>query len=475
MALLVPAAQLRFSGNYLVAFGLEWRRLTGLNRKGRSMKEGQEVAQYAGEIQGGASLGVRVRRRATVVGLLPNDAIGQAARKQATSRKAPKIYAAAEVFGATITEANAALVVVLGPNRYAFIGIRDHLPAVGFDMVGDTSQVLKTAGEFIGRVKQTGVSFYFVGEPGPDFDLSLFHPNSSLPDLFSGSSIAKTDAALGPLRQVSLVVPLSVLIVAIGVGGYFYDDYKATEAREARLQAARAAAAAQATKAVPDPKLAYAESVRAVIGNAVPAAASAEALLRAVGPLPDTATPDSRDWKFSKADCANLACTVTWTRDNDKAKTTNEAIVAARGDVRFLTDLKSAQEVLKIEPPSSAVVDIDSLPATQEFLIRTGSRFQVMKRAGLTVTLSADGGNSLPIVGTVPNGAPMDGISLVRIGTWEISGDYALRSALLELPANVTLTSLLVETTTAAKEMGRPGAPSQYPIKFTAKGNFYVR
>lgn len=479
-------------GDHLVAFGLEWRRLTGLNRKGRSMTPQQETAQYAAEIQGGARLGIRVRRSSgpTVVGLLPNAAMpGEAAgnrgkRQRAGRRKASRIFAGAEVFAASIKEANAALVVVLGQGGYAFIGIRDRLPAVGFDVVGGAAEVLGVARDFIRRVKETGVSFYFVGEPGPEFDTALFHPNSSLPDLFAPANLAAHGpAALVQLRKGGLVVPLSILVVAVAVGSYVYDDYKVQEAKKAQIRSRQAAQGA-ANREV-DPAAVYEQSVLALVGNVPPASVAAVGFMASVGPLPGAAMPG---WDFARADCANQACTVTWRRSSEKDRATNEALSQARGQpLIFLPDLMSANETLVVQGDSSAIVDIGALPAPQDFLRRAGSRFQVMKRAGLAVTLVTgnDGKGGMTIVGTWPGGNPPPaGAKLVRSGTWEISGDYGLRIALQELPANMVLTSMLVEKPQAplADVRGGHGGQPQVPVvlttpsvKFTAKGIFYVR
>lgn len=470
MALLVPV------GKHLVAFGLEWRRLRGVNRKNRAMNANQETAQYAKEIKGGAQLGLRLRRRgvnAPVVGLLPNNDLPVPAGKR--KGKPPKIYAAAELFATTVKEANAALVVVLDESQrlYAFIGVLDHLPATNFDLVGDPATVLAQARAFIRRVKETGVSFYFVGEPGPDFDTSLFDPNVSLPELFTEPTlVAHPEAVLATFRHISLVIPLATLIVALVIGGYMYDDFKAKEAQEERLRASRAAAAA-AGAAVQDPVLLYTQSVLSAIGSIPPAATSAEALFRNIGPLPESATPG---WEFSTAECAsNLACTVTWRRA-EKSRATNQALSDARGSsLHFLTDLVSAQETVLATPADSALVDITVLPASQDFLIATGSRFQIMKRAGLVVSLGGggDGKGGMKVVGSWPEGSSPASGQLVRIGTWDISGDYAMRSALLELPGSMVLTSLLIEKMPTGAVTG-PGA-DQARIKFTAKGNFYVR
>lgn len=414
-----------------LVFGLEWRSLTGLDVNDQSIKKNKEIRQYAKALKA---------QRCIEVGIDPSSVAGFMPGKPP---KKAKLYSAAAFVAANVKEQNALLFYAFAtPNKYALIGIRDKKPLAGFDLVGTQAEVIDAGKRFIQRAGQAGVQVYFDGEFGEHFQIREFHPNSQWHPF---ENYAVEEALLKPPpSEAKKIVVLFAGLTFVGaayVGGSEYLEHQRMLDQASRKQ---------------DPMMLYRQSLDALLVSEFqnPAAVDASRYQVAVGNLPTKLQPET-SWRLQSLVCTSGTCFVTWERING----TNQGLSLQRNAkaLVFSDDLKTSSEQIEVKQIEADKPEPESFPAFQDFKLLTGSVLQTFLRVGINVSLSAPA-----LAGVWPNGNPPPGVSVVKRGTWSISGPVQFHDALMDLPANMSLSNYTV-------------AFNDMKATFTAEGYYYVR
>ena len=409
MSMLVP-----FDGNKNLAFGLVWRGLSGFEG------EDKEIALLAKEVN--ASRQVVVHGKSVMCGF-----------HSGPMQRGTQVYAAAVLFQESVKAVDALLLQAVDGAPYVLIAIRDGVPVPGMDLVGSKGSLVEKARDYIQNAGERGIIVY--GDSADVFpDTHPFDIESAQPPEKTKSGLVKPKKSIG-------IASLSAIAVAIVVAYMLYDNY------ETGLESKR-------NQKQVDPAVAYAQSLeRALSQVGLPALSTARVFHSVVGQMPST----REGWTLKKIDCAKV-CIVTWGRNGG----TNRTFIQSGADlskVEFSGDGGTVLQTVDLKFPAGHL-DKKTFPKNRDFLLNTGSEFQLMSMAGITSNL----GVTAPF-GTTPGAVVPTGRKMLYRGTWSLSGPYGLMDdAFKRLAGNMTLEGLTI-THSGGDIFG---------VRFKAEGYFYV-
>jgi len=405
---------LPFGGSRNLAFGLEWRGLSGFEG------EDKEIALLAKEVN--ATRQVVVHGKSVICGF-----------HSGQMQRGMQAYSAAVLFQESVKAVDALLLQKVDGAPYVLIAIRDGVPAPGMDLVGSKAALVEKARDYIQNAGERGIIVY--GDSDDIFpDTQSFDIEAvSLPET-SKSLLVKPKKSMG-------IISLSAIAVAIVVAYMVYDNYEAGQEAKHRPKQV-------------DPAVAYGQSLENALSQVgLPARITASVYHRAVGGVPAV----HEGWILKKIDCAKN-CVVTLGRDGG----TNRSFLLGGVDpskVEFSGDGMSIMQTLYLKFPPGRI-DKKRFPMDRDFLLNTGSAFQQMSMAGITSNLG-----TISPFGVTPGGSMPKGFKAVYRGTWTLSGPYGLMDdAFKRLDGNMTLEGLTI-TQSGGDILG---------VRFKAEGYFYV-
>lgn len=405
------ATLLEADGKKLVA-GLTWRRVSDLSQAEA------EIDTYAREANAKRYVRLTAGDAGLATGFLADATVPAGA------------LSIAALFTLTAGLPQAALLLMDTPKGSILVGVRDGLPASGFDAFGDRASMMELASEFITLSSSAGITIYSNTQAFPNsipIDFSeLLHAN------------AKTARIVTYNRNSKYMVMLLALLVVISAaaGGYWWYllEQEAAAKRAARQR---------------DPNVRYEAAVPAALASVgMRPAAFATQILPAIGQMPERAA----GWRMVSADCAASACTSSWEIESGTFQSFRDAFPQAAIQYEVSGTTLKVKNAFSVDAPA---IDRGALRPIDDFMLATVSRFQLWRHAGWQFRLTE------PKVFGLPPGVAAESIlNPVLYGGWEAIGDFWMLDAFKEMPDAMTLEQMVVRN-----DAGK--------ITFIAKGNFY--
>ncbi len=408
-----------------VIFGLDWVALSG------ELKEHKEVKALAQE---NVAL-YQVRHRgddATMYGFLSQNALSTEVRK------ANLISAAVLLATTEQVAANAIFIEVEAQNAKLAI-LENGVPSPGGDFYGSVQE----AEEIIRRIQNDAYEpFAFYGNY---FEVYSNTIPLSLADLLNNGDV--TAATLVEIKgnTIKWLSGFALFMLCFCIY-FFYNNHHKEQQKIAALKLA------QKNNAVVNPVKLYADSLKTAAADAgIPSSKVASILVDSWAKQETLLA----GWKLVEIDCLPQACSYLWHIDGGDNKTLHDALPGI--SLQYSLDGRSLAYTKNINAQYTSL-DVNKLPAFNEFQITTGAFIQGLRSIGIQVSIG-----QLSVFGANPDVNLSQIKSPVRFGALSVSGDlHFLNEILSHFPDNLTFRHLNVQI--------QDGQPT-----FRLEGNYYVK
>ena len=400
-----------------VVSGLEWRTLTGLGSAAK------EIRENATDI--GASYFVRTQSATgTTVGFLPDE------RRPDLPKKARSL--AALLAGVPGVSPDCVL-VVQDQDVALMVGLREGMPAPGFDGYGPVDEVLRAAQEFI-RVSPTAVKVYGNCE-------TLQPDPLSLEEVVAKSTAAKSARIRAMPRPWVAVAIVAGVLIAAGVVGKYAHEFQAAQKKLDDIR-----------KAYVNIDAVYDASVKERFRAMTPAIPAVAQLTQMLGAAPVS----SGGWALSEIVCQKDGCSYVW----KSVFGTNNTFTPPAGALNVTYANKGDVIVYQKAHPKPLLAGLDaSRSPTQEQVLRDISgNLQEFKEFSVDQELTT----ATTTFGEPP-GLPRHPTHPYKEGTFSLKGPWYALDAVQQLPE------------TAALETLRITIDEAHNISFHLTGKYYVK
>lgn len=410
-----------------LAFGLEWRKLSG---------EGDEHREilYLAEEAGAQKL-VRMaqdEQQQVVVGLY---AVADGAKKLQGH-----VYSAAALFGMSQADRrNALMMIKLDDELYAVMATHDGMPVPGFDAVGSRDAMRERALDYIGTQASAALVIF------ADGDYISVRIEKMAYDMHQLAIDPAKEARLKPLpRRINKTAVFGILMIGCLYGYGEWMDMKAEQRRQAALDAQRQQA---------DPEVVYRDNlIKELELSGARMSERIPEVMRVAGRFPI----EQGGWELQAMKCDRTSCAAVWEK---RVVGVTYADFLSRhtrhGTLNYPIDGRTITEEVPIER-RSRVVSRDDVMSVSRDLPERLSQLQALGPAAIRYQMTPPS-----IVGVSLGGVTVSALKdPVKGGSITVSGPLSAIDALSELKGAFSATSVAINI----------------PNKtFTVEGKYYVK
>lgn len=299
---------------------------------------------------------------------------------------------------------DALFVCATGDDTAVVVGLRNGMPAHGFEGHGTVEEVRALAKRFTSMVP-SGITVYGTGAALEAVPLTI--------EQLLENSTTRSQSKIGAVGGSEVALLLLLLLVAGGAGGYFW--YAASQ--EAQRQQLAVHAAAQE-----DPNKLYMAQVEPELASRERLHPTRERLMAVLDQTPLL----NGGWVLEQAVCSGGACVFRWTRDFG----TNASFELPAGAVDVQRTPDGANLTYVVPYESSRGFTLQELGSMDDLLLKSMSKFQELGTLGVSFSVTAP-----TIIGT-PTVPPEALEVVVKEGSYILEGPWWAASSTAHLPAS---------------------------------------
>lgn len=410
-----------------LAFGLEWRKLSGEGDEHREIlylaeeADAQKLVRMAQEEQ-----------QQVLVGLY---AVGDGAKKLQGH-----VYSAAALFGMTQADRrNALMMIKLDEELYSVMATHDGMPVPGFDAVGSRDAMRERALDYIGTQANASLVIF------ADGDYISVRIEKIAYDVHQLAITPAKEARLKPLpRRINKTVVFGILMIGCLYGYGEWMDIKAEQKRQAALAAQRQQA---------DPEVVYRQNlIKELASSGSRMNERVPEVMRVVGRFPI----EQGGWELQTMKCDPNTCAAIWEK-KVVGVTYSDFLSrhARKGALNYPIDGKTITEEVPVERQSRTVSSDEVMSVSRDLPERL-SQLQALGPAEIRYQMAPP-----VIVGVSQGGVIATALKApVKGGSITVSGPIGAIDALSELHGAFSATNVAINI----------------PNKtFSVEGKYYVK